>query len=269
MRLSMKSYALKNQQGAVLAFTLMILILLTLASLSMIRQNKIQIGIATNVAQQTVTFATVETALQQTQAILEQLRYQDQNNNHCKWGAASFLHPVPHSTGTLTGLPSGVSAEIIEEYCISNYVDHNNYITNPLGPPKFSGDENACLYSGTGVRNLVVGSVVAADTTAVPQVQAVPSTNNVDACNRLNHAGGLATSFTPQRLLTQTQMSTPGNTWVPGMSWTPTTWTAGRDNAYACAIEAYVVHVKFIDPNGTERTVESKLEIDCSGDLNP
>jgi hypothetical protein len=212
----MKSYSLNNQQGAVLAFTLVILLLLTLASISMIRQNKAQIAIATNAGLQVTAFASVETALRQTQVVLEALRYHDKANRHCKSGSTNSIHPIPHTSGTLAGLPAGITAEIHAEYCISNYAAGE-------------GDEYQCFYNGSGVRNLTVGT---------PS----PTTDNVDACQKLNSAGGIASG---------------------------TTWVAGTANTNACQIEVYTLHVAFVDAIGSKRTVESKYEIDCSGDLNP
>lgn len=253
----MKSYSLKNQHGAVLAFTLMILVVLTLASVSMIRQNKVQITIATNAAQQTVTFAGVETILRQAQSVLELKRYVDANGNgdinddvdgkthkHCNSSdTAHAVHLYPHASGILIDQNnSTVTAKVKEEYCISNYADPDGN-----GPRPSVGNEHRCLYSATGTRNLVIGSEqaeVLADPTATPPVMAmppIPDAENVAACDKLNKAGGVTAN---------------------------TLWTTGHPNPNACQIEVYTLHVKFIDTTDTERTIESKFEIDCSGDLN-
>lgn len=271
MRFGMKSPTLKNQRGAVLAFSLVMLLLLTLVSVSMIRQNKTQISIATNAAQQVTAMASVDTALRQTQAALEALRYVDSNTDtvidateraahHCKSGATDSIHPVPHATGTLTGLSPGVTATIQAEYCISNYQVSAG-----------TGNEYRCLYSyidnATGnamdtantnnwVRNVLVGSLCPYNTNLLmsdhlcrppspapdPPLPDIPSADNVSACNKLNAAGSL----------------------TPGM-----TWSSTSRNVNACPIEVYTVHVSLVDANGSQRTVESKFEIDCSNDLNP
>lgn len=212
----MNSKLKQTQQGAALAFTLVILVLLTLSSISMIQQNKTQINIATNVGQQVAAFASVETALRQTQGVLENLRYQDKTNHHCKSGSTNSIHPIPHSSGTLSGLPTGITAQIRQEYCISGYVGG-------------VGDEYECFYSSAGVRNVTVGT---------PH----PTAMEVDACNRLTAAGGVTAG---------------------------TTWVAGTKNLNACQIEVYLLHVKLTDSiTGAQRTIESKYEIDCSGDLS-
>jgi hypothetical protein len=208
----MKSLLLNQQRGAVMAFTLVMLLLLTIASMSMVRQNKAQIAIATNTGQQTQVFATVETALRRTQAALEPLRYSDKANKHCLSGATNSIHPVPHASSRIDIGDSSVIAEIHDEYCISNYVNGK-------------GDENRCIYSAPGVRNLTVAAN-----------HAEPTQSNVDACSRLNLAGN---------------------------------WSAGHRNDHACQIEVYTLHVTLTDISGAKRIIESKFEIDCSGDLNP
>jgi Tfp pilus assembly protein PilX len=249
----MKIHTPKNQQGAALAFTLMMLTLLTVAAVSMIRQNKVQIGIATNVAQQTVTFASVETALRLTQAALEFKRYVDEDDDndingdadgkakkHCNSGST---HSVHLNTDVFDGSqPSGVTAQVVAEYCISNYINRGS-----VNNPKYSGNEVRCMYMNNE-RNLIIGSEreeILANLSATPPVAAVapiPSADNVRACEKLNKAGGVS----------------------PNPLWTP--HNANHD---ACQIEVYTLHVKLLDPTThTERTVESKFEIDCSNDLN-
>lgn len=206
----MKHLTHKQQRGAVLAFSLVMLLLLTLVSLSMIRQNKSQINIASNAGQQVKAFATVETALRQTQSILEPLRYQDKANKHCKSGAANQIHEAK----ALTGLPTGVTAKITRVFCLSNY----------SGVTK-SGDESQCRYSSPNTRNMVVGT------------PANNTNKNVEACDRLNKAGD---------------------------------WTSGHANLDGCQVELYTLNVNILDAaTGANRTVESKFQIDCSGDQNP
>lgn len=214
----MKSSPIPKQHGAVLAFSLVMLLLLTLVSTSMIQQNKVQITVATNAGQQVAAFATVETALLQAQRALEPLRYAapvystdplhpelgnsgENGMHHCR--SDSQLHPIPHASATLTGLPTGVTAEIREVYCNSNY-----------DPGRGAGDEWRCLYSGSGVRNTATGPI-----------------DNINACLRLNSAG-----------------------------------TLGRGSAI-CNMETYMLNVTLTNPStGARRTVESKFQINCSGD---
>ncbi|MEQ1638010.1 MAG: hypothetical protein ABL903_15105 [Methylococcales bacterium] len=228
----MKRLVFNKQRGAVLAFSLVMLLLLTLVSISMIRQNKAQINIASNAGQQVKAFATVETALLQTQAILEPMRYvgtapYPAATRHCRAN-----NPIDEGD-TIAGLPTGVTAVVRGVYCISDYVDPDG-----AGPRRATGNEARCLYT-EGARNLVVGSVVAANPSATPPVAAVPSIDNVNACSRLDHAGG----------------------WVAGPQPVPNP---------RCQIEVYTLNVTMVDAiTNAERTVESKFEIDCSNDFNP
>ena len=206
----MPNQIINHQRGAALAFSLIVLLLMTVISLSMIRQNKIQIGIATNAGLQARSFARVETSLRKALATLESLRYSDKANRHCKSGATNSVHPIPHTTGTLNIGDASVNVQITEEYCIWNYATGQ-------------GDERECLYSSPGVRNTTLGSPV-------------PTDDNVQACTKLNNAGG---------------------------------WVAGTPNKNACPIEVYIIQATLQDGNsGAKRTVESKFEIDCSNDLN-
>lgn len=203
----MKHLTNKQQRGAVLAFSLVMLLLLTLVSLSMIRQNKSQINIASNTGQQVRAFATVETALRQTQAILEPLRYQDKATKHCLSGPTSQIH----EGRVLTGLPTGITATVTNVYCLSNYSD----VTK-------SGDEFRCMYSAPNTR--ITGLVTTTD-------------KNELACRMLDASGG---------------------------------WTSGMANPNGCQVEVYTLNVNILDAaTNANRTVESKFQIDCSGDQNP
>jgi len=220
----MKTVTLKNQRGAVLAFSLVMLLLLMLASTSMIQQNKAQIGVATNAGQQVTAFADVETALRSTQAALAALRYDSAPYppatgaaTHCKSGVSNSVHVNTNvaPTGSL------FTATVKAEYCISNYVSLSG-----------GGNEYRCFYSDGGARKTTAW--VAANPTATP----VPSVDEAAACDKLDAAG----------------WETPHGT-------TP--------NPNYCQIEVYTVHVTLNDvTTGASRTVESKFQIDCSGDRN-
>lgn len=218
----------KQQKGAVLAFSLVMLLLLTLVSISMIKQNKTQINIASNAGQQVQAFATVETALRQAQGILEPMRYVDEVGDqdkdgianeagraykHCQSGVANSVH----EGDVLYGLPENITAKVVGVYCLSNYSNKGT-----AANPSWSGDEARCFYNGPN-RNLVVGT---------------PTTNaakNVDACNKLNDPRG---------------------------------WSDGNAKPNACQIEIYVLNVNIKDAiTQADRTVETKFQVDCSNDL--
>ncbi len=228
----MKLSPLKNQHGAVLAFSLVMLLLLTLASTSMIQQNKAQISIATNSGEQAKSFASVETALMKTQDKLEELRYVDGTGDvkSCKSGATNSVHPVPHTSGTLDLNDASISATVQAEYCITNW-----NMTTKVGSEfqcRYEDlDVDGNRYRTNGVRNIVKGSIIAEDLIAIPHIEAVPSEGEAQACKRLNWAGG----------------------------------AAGNE---ACHIEIYTLHVTFNDQvTSAMRTVESKFMIDCSDNM--
>jgi hypothetical protein len=218
-----------KQQGAVLAFSLVMLLLLTLVSTSMIRQNKTQLNVASNAASDVQKFAVVESALLKVQTLLEPLRYLDEvgdqdfdgianevgsNYKHCQSGVSAPIDEGRTFTPS-DGLPGGVTAKVMAVYCLSNYEDQ--------GGGSFSGDEARCLYSAN-TRSLVPDEPV--NNTAI----------NIDACTKLNDPRG---------------------------------WTDGNARPDACQIEVYTLNVNIVDTaTGTDRTVESKFLIDCSHDLN-
>lgn len=214
----MKQSIVKNQSGAVLAFSLVMLLLLTLVGASMIQQNKAQIGITGNAGQQTKTFSAVEAALAAAQTLINNKRYVDlvtvPNPYKCK--SADQIN----QGDSFTDLGDGATGTVEAVYCISEYSETTK-----------SGNEFQCLYSsnGSGNRIITVGG-----TTPAPNVK-VASPANVEACKMLNAAGSAYGS-------------------IPK----------------ACQIEEYTLNVTLTDSlTGAKRTVESKFEVDCSGDLNP
>lgn len=150
-----------KQRGAVLAFSLIMLLLLTLVSVSMIQQNKSQIAMTSNSIQQTSAFSTVQSALINAQTIINQRRYNTKLADQ-KCNSTNQLH---ENTLLDVGDPN-IVAKITQVFCLTNY----DAITK-------IGDLNQCLYSN-GSRNLSVG-------TGTP----VATADTVAACTRLNNAG--------------------------------------------------------------------------------
>ncbi|NOT85415.1 MAG: hypothetical protein HOP02_11690 [Methylococcaceae bacterium] len=167
----MKLFTLQKQRGAVLAFSLVMLLLLTLVSISMIRQNKAQINIASNTGQQVKAFATVETALLQVQGILQPLRYRDDvGAGHCRPSTGS--NAINEDDLLNTSALTGITARVVGLYCISNYSDPDGN-----GPLRATGDEARCFYKADGSRD---SKLVTDQTASQSQL----------ACGRLDHAGG-------------------------------------------------------------------------------
>lgn len=85
----MREFNVFKQRGAVLAFSLVMLLLLTLVGVSMIQQNKQQFGMANNTLQQTQALATVEAELLRAETIIDGMRYdltggKTKANHQCK-----------------------------------------------------------------------------------------------------------------------------------------------------------------------------------------
>ncbi len=150
-----------KQRGAVLAFSLIMLLLLTLVSVSMIQQNKSQIAMTSNSIQQTSAFSTVQSALVNAQSIINQRRYKTIPED-AKCNSTNQIH---ENMVLDVGDPN-IVARITQVFCLTDYNSANRI-----------GDLNQCLYNN-GSRNLNVG-------TGTPQATA----ESVLACTRLNNAG--------------------------------------------------------------------------------
>ena len=107
-----------KQQGAVLAFSLVMLVLLTLVTASMIQRNKLQVAVANNAKMQTQTFSAVENALALAQNALEAQRYADKTKNRCNSGTGA--NRVDEQEVLNTGMGS-ITATVVAAYCIDGY----------------------------------------------------------------------------------------------------------------------------------------------------
>ena len=77
----MKFSNLKKQRGAVLAFSLMMLLLLTLAGVNMIQQNKQQLAMSNNARLFTQEFANAESVLEDAKAVINSYAAHDNYND--------------------------------------------------------------------------------------------------------------------------------------------------------------------------------------------
>lgn len=116
-----------QQRGAVLIFSLLILLLLTLASISMIRQNKTELAITGNMGEQIKTFARAETALRIAEATIQLMRQPNKDNastppedrDDCSTSGRLF-------EGTGLELPDVPQATVIinKVSCVINGLEH-------------------------------------------------------------------------------------------------------------------------------------------------
>jgi Tfp pilus assembly protein PilX len=74
-----EAMSISHQRGAVLAFSLVMLLLLTLVSVSMIQHNKQELAMTGNTLQQTKTLASAESELAQAQQLIDTTRLNPAN----------------------------------------------------------------------------------------------------------------------------------------------------------------------------------------------
>ena len=104
-----------NQRGAVLIFSLIMLLLLTLVSVSMIQQNKQELAMAGNALEQTKTLANAETKLKLAEQEIDQRRY----------ALANLGDPLPgnrkcDSSNLINNNTAIGNATVTAVYCLKN-----------------------------------------------------------------------------------------------------------------------------------------------------
>jgi Tfp pilus assembly protein PilX len=128
----MKAIVLFKQQGAVLAFSLVMLLLLTLVGVSMIQQNKQQLMMAGNMRQQNQVFASVESELSSAEPYIDRQRYVNANiAGLCKAPTAEFDDP----NYVLPLNINNVTSKVTETYCFTsggNVLRCNHTTDDPL-----------------------------------------------------------------------------------------------------------------------------------------
>ncbi len=114
----------KRQHGAVLIFSLVMLLLITLVGVNMIQQNRLQFMMAANMQGQTTLFASAENILELAESYIEKQRYYD-GTSTCKTFDAKFVQLVPEDITAKTELnlsadtiASGVEVKIAQTACI-------------------------------------------------------------------------------------------------------------------------------------------------------
>lgn len=111
-----EAMCVSNQRGAVLIFSLIMLLLLTLVSVSMIQQNKQELAMAGNALEQTKTLASAETKLKLAEQEIVKKRY----------ALANLGDPIPGpnpkcDSGNLINNGSVIgNATVTAVYCLKN-----------------------------------------------------------------------------------------------------------------------------------------------------
>lgn len=132
----------KHQRGAILIFSLVFLLLLTLISVSMIQQSQTQLTTTYNTGAQMRTFADAETALTLAESGIETTRYQDMAlKTTCK----STDHLYENSPITLPS-STGATAVIVGTYCVIYSYEYRCVGTSSYTAedPLSSDNVNAC-----------------------------------------------------------------------------------------------------------------------------
>lgn len=239
---------LKKQRGAVLAFSLVMLLLLTLVSINMIQQNKSQITIAANTGQQVQTFASVESALIEAQRQVDWIRYINNSfsaaHNHCQVSDADHqLNQGDNITAKFTNLggalpvnSGAITATVYSVACMNDYDDALK-----------TGHEFQCFYkdsntngSGNRLPNGVEGGFRDTSLSTTPD-------DNKAACTLLNNAGPA--------------------TYPDGTAGIVNGWSPGHPGI-GCQMELYTLNVTFLDSSNASRTVQSKFQVNCANDKN-
>ncbi|MFZ2403914.1 MAG: PilX N-terminal domain-containing pilus assembly protein [Methylobacter sp.] len=130
----MKQLIVPNQRGAVLIFSLIMLLLLTLVSVSMIQQNKQELAMTGNTLEQTKSLARAETDLAQAQWLIDTTRLNPASTPpysdlKCNSNPANQVDKGEKIADTATGI-----ATVTAVYCLSDKI------------------ETECLYNTDGTR---------------------------------------------------------------------------------------------------------------------
>lgn len=106
--------SLNRQSGMVLAFSLIMLILVSVISISMLQENSLQIRMVSNTGEQNQAFSNVEADLTQAESNLTALRRSAAADDTC-------VNPNQLSDGSVI---TGTSAQITATYCVFNKREH-------------------------------------------------------------------------------------------------------------------------------------------------
>jgi hypothetical protein len=127
----MRNHNLTRQSGVVLAFSLVMLLLISLASMSMLQENSNQIRMINNLSAQNQTFADVEFALDQAETQIRSVRVSPAADATC-------VNPNQLSVGdTITG----TTAQITATYCVYNNREYQ--CTGDTYAPAYNQDDPA------------------------------------------------------------------------------------------------------------------------------
>ncbi len=152
-----KAICVPHQRGAVLVFSLIMLTLLTLVSVSMIQHNKQELAMTGNTLEQTKSLARAETELTQAEQVIDTTRLDpaDPTNRKCNSLDANQINENQVILTTATG-----KATVTAVYCLTA-----------------SKIQTQCTFTG-GVRDDTVAACMCSDGTEIYTVKWVSTADS-------------------------------------------------------------------------------------------
>jgi Tfp pilus assembly protein PilX len=150
-----------KQQGAVLVFSLVMLLLMTLVGVNMIQQNRLQFMMATNTQDQNTRFAISEDILEIAENYIGKQRYKTWplpkpipnpvgNTFECEKTNSKFVQLTPRNLTAdldLANTSSVVKAEITQTACLSVAGVESVCMPDPNNPSQWDSNEAQCNQS--------------------------------------------------------------------------------------------------------------------------
>ncbi len=150
-----------RQRGAVLVFSLVMLLLMTLVGVNMIQQNRLQFMMAANTQDQNTRFAVNEDILELAENYIGEQRYKSWplpnpipdpvgNTFECNKTNTKFVQLTPRNFTAslgLTNTSSNIKAEITQTACLSVAGIETVCTPDPNDPNKWASSETQCNQS--------------------------------------------------------------------------------------------------------------------------
>ncbi len=146
----MKQFIVPNQRGAVLVFSLIMLTLLTLVSVTLIQQNKQELAMTGNTLDQTKSLAQAETDLANAQITIDHTRLEPPSYSSlkCNSDPAKQVNKNQMIVNQATG-----TATVTGVYCLQSTI------------------ETECTYTAAGVRDPNVGACMCVNGTELYNIK--------------------------------------------------------------------------------------------------
>lgn len=130
----MKKATISSQRGAVLIFSLLMLLLITLMGVSMVQQNRMQFMMAANAQGQNQAFSGVENILLRAEEYVDNQRYADKAIFSCKKtvvSGKSIFTQLPVATTVAVGATTDTTKSDITS-AVNTYLSNKTPVANSL-----------------------------------------------------------------------------------------------------------------------------------------